>query len=184
MPAGGHPRSLEDPPGDPESVAREICLRLLTVQARSRAELATALARRGVPAEAADGVLSRFGEVGLIDDRAFAAAFVASRHNSRGLARRALSAELRQRGIDQDTASEALDGLDERTEEATARALVARRLQATAGLDPAVRARRLVGMLARKGYSAGLAYRVVREELAEAGDSWEGPESAPDIETD
>jgi len=165
-------------------VARETCLRLLTTRSCSRAELATALTRCGVPADVVERVLSRFGEVGLIDDRAFAEAFVMSRHSARGLARRALSAELRQRGIDQATASAAVQGLDEHTEEVTARTLVGRRLAATAGLDPTARARRLVGLLARKGYPATLAYRVVREELAADGCAWDPLEAPPDVETE
>jgi len=164
--APGHP---EDFLGDPESVARAVCLRLLTGQPRTRAELAAALARRGVPAEAAEAVLGRFAEVGLIDDRAFAEAWVGSRHAGRGLARRALAAELRRRGVDGGTVGEAVATLDPATEERTARELVARRLAATRRLDPPVRVRRLVGMLARKGYPPGLAVRAVREELAAEG---------------
>jgi cobalamin biosynthesis protein CbiG len=57
--------------------------------------------------------------------------------------------------------------LDPAAEEATARALVDRRLRATRGLPPATRVRRLAGLLARRGYSAGLAARVVRAALAE-----------------
>src|SRR6202045_3914428 len=103
--SGSPPRSLdtsgapETEVGDPEAQARQICLRLLTIAPRTRAQLAQALHRRGVPAEAAETVLSRFADVGLIDDAAFARAWVESRHHSRGLARRALTAELRQRGI-------------------------------------------------------------------------------------
>ena len=66
---------------------------------RTRAQLATALRKRRIPDEVAESVLSRFAEVGLIDDAAFARAWVESRHHGRGLARQALSAELRQRGI-------------------------------------------------------------------------------------
>src|SRR5262249_23857501 len=62
----------QDAPGDPESVARAICLRLLAQRARTRAELAQALRRRGVPDGAAGSVLDRFAEVGLIDDAALA----------------------------------------------------------------------------------------------------------------
>jgi regulatory protein len=163
---GGHP---EDAPGDPESVARAICLRLLTGQPRTRAELAAALARRGVPDDAAAVVLGRFTEVGLIDDRAFAAAWVDSRHAGRGLARRALAAELRRRGIDGEIVGDAVAVVDAEAEERTARALVDRRIGATRRLDPEARVRRLVGMLARKGYPPGLAVRVVRERLAAAG---------------
>jgi regulatory protein len=171
-PAGGAttPGHPEDAPGDPESVARAICLRLLTLQPRTRAELATALARRGVPDDAAATVLSRFTEVGLIDDRAFAAAWVDSRHAGRGLARRALAAELRRRGVDGEIVGEAVAAVDAEAEERAARQLVARRLSGTRRLDRAARVRRLAGMLARKGYPPGLAMRVVREALAEDGD--------------
>jgi regulatory protein len=150
-------------------VARAICLRLLTVQPRTRAELASALARRKVPDEAAAAVLGRFAEVGLIDDRAFAEAWVGSRHAGRGLARRALAAELRRRGVDGETVGEAIATLDTETEERTARELVTRRLPGTRQLEPAARARRLVGMLARKGYPPALAVRVVGEQLAADG---------------
>jgi regulatory protein len=156
----------EDAPGDPESVARAICLRLLTGQPRTRAELATALAKRGVPAEAAEQVLGRFTEVGLIDDAAFATAWVDSRHAGRGLGRRALAAELRRRGVDDRTTADAVATLDPGTEEATARALVRRKLRTGGDLTPEARARRVIGMLARRGYSADLVRRLVREELA------------------
>jgi regulatory protein len=152
-------------PADPEQAARTICLRLLTGQPRTRAELAAALRKRGIPAEVAEAVLDRFGEVGLIDDAAFAEAWVSSRHRGRGLAGRALRQELHRRGVAAETVQEALGALDEETQKGTARSLVRRRLAATRGLAPDVRMRRLLGMLARKGYPAGLAARVVREEI-------------------
>lgn len=146
-------------------MARAICLRLLTMAPRTRAQLAEALRKREVPEEAAEAVLERFSEVGLIDDEAFAAAWVSSRHAGRGLARRALASELRHRGVDEDTVKEAVEQLDPEQEVETARRLVARKLASTRGLEPAVRTRRLAGMLARKGYGPGLAFRVVREAL-------------------
>jgi regulatory protein len=150
-------------------VAREICLRLLSLSPRTRAQLADELRRRDVPDEVAEAVLSRFTDVGLIDDAAFSQAWVQSRHLGRGLARRALAAELRQRGVAEDTVDEAIEKLDPDQEEATARELVAKRLAGTRGLDPAKRMRRLVGVLARKGYPPGLAYRVVKAALADEG---------------
>ncbi|GLW08540.1 hypothetical protein Misp01_36700 [Microtetraspora sp. NBRC 13810] len=155
--------------GDPQAVARAICLRLLTMAPRTRAQLAEALRKREVPDDAAEAVLARFSDVGLIDDAAFADAWVSSRHAGRGLARRALAAELRHRGVDDDTVRDAVDRLDPDQEVETARRLVARKMASTRGLDPAPRTRRLVGMLARKGYSAGLAFRVVREALESEG---------------
>jgi regulatory protein len=154
---------------DPEAVARQICLRLLTSAPRTQAQLAAALQRRGIPDEAAAAVLARFAEVRLIDDAMFARAWVDSRHHGHGLAGRALGAELRQRGVAQEDIQAALSELDPEQELATARELVARRLAATAGMPFPARMRRLTGVLARKGYSAGLAYRVVREALEREG---------------
>ncbi|GAA3964753.1 recombination regulator RecX [Thermobifida alba] len=165
----GPPEGGSTPPEDPEARARAICLRLLTRAPRTRAQLAEALRRRDIPEETVEAVLGRFGEVGIVDDAVFAEAWVDSRHAGRGLARRALAAELRQRGVDEDTVREAVDGLSPEREEETARHLVRRRLAATRGKPTEVRVRRLMGMLARKGYSAGLAYRLVREELEAEG---------------
>ncbi|HEX3707597.1 MAG TPA: regulatory protein RecX [Mycobacteriales bacterium] len=143
-----------------------IALRLLEHSPRTRSELATAMARRGVPAEAAEAVLDRFGEVGLIDDAAFAQAWVDSRHHGRGLARRALAAELRRRGVGDEVAAEALASVSSDDELAAAQALVRRKVGAMSNLSREVATRRLVGMLGRKGFGAGLAYRVVSEALA------------------
>jgi regulatory protein len=157
----------DGPDADPESVARTILLDALTGQARSRKELRDKLAKRDVPDELAERLLDRFGEVGLVDDRAFARAWVESRQRSRGLARRALAQELRRKGVDDETARTALDELDPDQEAQAASELVRRRARSMRTLDPAVATRRLVGMLARKGYSPGLAYRIVRDVLGE-----------------
>lgn len=114
-------------------------------------------------------MLGRFSEAGLVDDEAFARAWVSSRHTGRGLSRRALSCELRQRGVDEQTLNEAVEAVAPEQERDTARALVHRKLAASHGLAPEVRVRRLVGMLARKGYGPGLAFQVVREALAHEG---------------
>lgn len=167
------------PDPDPESVARTVCLRLLTGAPRTRAQLADALDRRGVPTEASERVLGRFSEVGLIDDAAFAAAWVSSRHTGRGLARRALADELRRRGVDNETVGTAVDQLDPAEEERTARALVDRRLPSTRHLDTPRRVRRLTGMLARKGYPGGVVHRVVREALAVEGADSAGLDDDP-----
>jgi regulatory protein len=154
---------------DPAEQARQLCLRLLTGRPRTRAQLAEAMHRRGVPEDAAATVLARFTEVGLIDDAAFARAWVESRHNGRGLARRALSAELKQRGVDGEDISAAVSALDPADEIDTARRLVAKGLAASRGKPLPTRVRRLVGLLARKGYPAPIAYRVVREALDQEG---------------
>ncbi|PSK63248.1 Regulatory protein RecX [Micromonospora sp. MH33] len=169
------------PPRDEAELAREICLRQLAVRPRTRAELAGALAKRGISEEVADQVLDRYDEVGIVDDAAFARAWVSSRHTGRGLSRRALANELRQRGVDGEVAGEALDEIDEETEAETARALVERKLRSARGEPDAV-FRRLVGMLARKGYPAGVAIRAVKDALA--AQSAEAAEFAEHIDAD
>ncbi|HEX6351885.1 regulatory protein RecX [Actinophytocola sp.] len=152
-------------PEDPVQQAKDICLRLLTARPRTRTELAQALARKGVDSDVADQVLGRLDEVGLIDDAAFAEVWVRSRHNFQGLSRRALAVELRRKGVADESAAEALAAVDGDAEEERARQLVRKRLRVLGDADEATKIRRLVGMLARKGYSEGLAYRVVKDEL-------------------
>src|SRR5271170_5367134 len=113
---------------DPEARARQICLRLLAAAPRTGAQLAQAMHRGGVPAEAAEAILVRFTDAGLIDDAAFARAWVESRHHSRGLSKRSLSAELRRNGVEADEIREAVGTLDPGQEAATARRLVERKL--------------------------------------------------------
>ena len=170
---GGRDARPEAAPEDPVDVARQICLNQLEYAPRTRAELATTLRKKGVDDDVAEQVLSRFAEVGMIDDALFAQMWVTSRHRGKGLAGRALSQELRRKGVADETAAEAVASIDRDQELATARALVDRRLRSTAGLTTDARVRRLAGMLARKGYPAGTAFRVVREALAEEGEEAE-----------
>jgi regulatory protein len=176
--AAGTPRS-DSEAGDPEAQARQVCLRLLTAAPRTRAQLATALRRRGIPAGAAGAVLGRFTDVGLIDDAAFARAWVESRHYSRGLSRRSLTAELRRQGVKTEEIREAVDTLDPEQEVATARRLVEQKMAATRGQPPEARVRRAAGTLARKGYPPGLVFRLIKEVLEQ-----EGLQSLSDLDPD
>lgn len=152
-----------------EQRAKNILMYHLGRQMQTRSQLADRLRKKEIPDDIAEAALDRFEELHLLNDGDYAETFVRSRHTERGLAKRALGYELRKRGIDDETAAEALSTLDEDQEAATARRLVDSRLRATRGLDPQVRTRRLVGMLARKGYSSSVAFRVVKEALAEEG---------------
>jgi regulatory protein len=162
---GENASARSEPPRSESEVAREICLRQLAVRPRTRAELTKALLRKEISEEVIAEVLDRYDEVGIIDDAAFARAWVSSRHHGRGLARRALANELRQRGVDAETAGEALEAVDDEAESEAARALVDRKLRSATGAPDAI-FRRLVGMLARKGYPAGVAIRAVKDALA------------------
>ncbi|WP_019853494.1 regulatory protein RecX [Actinopolyspora mortivallis] len=165
-----------------ERLARDTVYRLLSTRARSHAELLRALRRQGIDADTAHAVLDRFVAAGLVDDATFAAEWVRSRHRERGLGRRALEEELRGKGIDGDTVRAALDSVDTDAEVERARQLVRRRARGMTAVEPRTRARRLLAMLARKGYGQALAYRVVREELESSGTSFE--ELPGDVEPD
>lgn len=148
--------------------AHALCLRLLTVRARTRAELAGHLAKRGFPDDAADAVLNRLEAVGLIDDEDFTEQWVRSRQANAGKGKRALAAELRTKGVAEELIAGVLDGIDAGAERSRAEQLVERRLRREVlgdGDDPKVM-RRLVGMLARRGYSQSMAVAVVAEAVA------------------
>ena len=143
---------------------------MLERRARTRTELAEALAAREIPVDAASAVLDRFTEVGLIDDAQLADSYAEAQHAERGLAARAVARKLRQRGVADEQIDTALAGIDRDRERATAQHLVARKLRSLTGLAPEVQTRRLVGLLARKGYSPGLAYELVREAVRDDAD--------------
>jgi regulatory protein len=153
------------PEADADAVAKAIVLRQLSTAPRSRAQLEKKLRQRGCDDDVAARVLDRMTEVGLIDDEAYAQMLVRSRQSGKGLARRALAHELRKQGIDQEVADEALGQVGAGDERVKAEQLVAKKLRTLRGLAPDVQARRLAGMLARKGYPGDLAWRVVRDAI-------------------
>lgn len=150
---------------DPESVARAIVLRQLSMAPRSRAQLERKLSQRGCEPAVAARVLDRMTEVGLVDDEAYAEMLVRSKQQGKGLARKGLAHELRRQGIDAEIAGQALDQVDGDDERAKAEELVAKKLRTMSGLTPDVQARRLAGMLARKGYSGEIAWPVIRDAV-------------------
>jgi regulatory protein len=151
-----------------EEQARDLCLRLLTVRARTRAELEGQLTKRGYPDDVSALVLDRLTQVGLIDDADFAEHWVQSRRANAGKGKRALAAELRTKGVDNDVITAALAGIDADAERQRAEQLVRDKLRREKFIDDddTKVARRLVGMLARRGYSQTMAFDVVKDELA------------------
>jgi regulatory protein len=159
------------PPQSTSEIRREqahaLCLRLLTVRARTRAELAGHLTKRGFSDDAADAVLNRLEAVGLIDDEDFAEQWVRSRQANAGRGKRALAAELRTKGVEPELIAGVLDGIAAGAERSRAEQLVERRLRREVlGGDDAKVVRRLVGLLARRGYSQSMAVSVVTDAVA------------------
>lgn len=153
-----------------EEQARALCLRLLTARSRTRAELAGQLAKRGYPEDISNRVLDRLAAVGLVDDTDFAEQWVQSRRANAGKSKRALAAELHTKGVDDDVITAVLGGIDAGAERERAEKLVRARLRRETlsgdGTDEARVSRRLVAMLARRGYSQTVACEVVVAELA------------------
>jgi regulatory protein len=159
------PPSISEP--SREEQARALCLRLLTARARTRAELSGQLAKRGYPDDVTDRVLARLAAVGLVDDVEFAEQWVESRRSSAGKGRRALAAELHTKGVDNEVITTVLGGIDAGAERQRAEQLVRARLKREDLDGDSTRvARRLVGMLARRGYDQNMAYDVVRVQLS------------------
>ncbi|WP_433598063.1 recombination regulator RecX [Nocardia sp. CA-135953] len=162
-------RAERIPQGGTVEQAKEACLRLLAVRARSRAELAQRLAAKGFTPEITERALDRFTEIGLIDDAAFAEQWVQSRHSLSGKGKQALAQELRRKGVSHFDAASALAAITADDEEQRATELVRRKLRTMpANLDRDKTIRRLVAMLARRGYNQSTAFTVVKAELAQA----------------
>ena len=113
-------------------------------------------------------MLDRLAEVGLVDDADFAEQWVRSRRANAGKGKRALAAELRTKGVPGEVITAVLADIDAEAERERAEQLVRdklRRERLSEADDPKVM-RRLVGMLARRGYGQSMALDVVRLELA------------------
>jgi regulatory protein len=150
-----------------EEQARALCLRLLTARARTRAELAGQLAKRGYADDVSVRVLDRLADVGLVDDVDFAEQWVHSRRVNAGKGKRALAAELHIKGVDNDVITSVLGDINPAVERERAEELVRKKLRRENLSEDDLRLRRrLVAMLARRGYSQAMAYDVVSDELA------------------
>lgn len=164
------PRAEEDelgPDADIESVARRILLDQLSRRAMSRAELLKKMRAKNVPDEISEGLLDRFAEVKLVDDEAFARAWVEQRAGGKQLGRRALVQELRNKGVSGLDIESALSAVTADDELAAARAYAAKRARSLRGVDAVAARRRLSGGLARKGHSSAVIAQVVGEALGE-----------------
>jgi len=158
------PPSISEP--SREEQARALCLRLLTARSHTRAELSGQLAKRGYPDDVSARVLDRLAAVGLVDDTEFAEQWHSRRANARK-SKRALTAELQNKGVDNDVITTVLGGLDAGAERDRAEQLVRAKLRReTLGEDDRRVGRRLVAMLGRRGYDQTLASDVVISELA------------------
>ena len=147
--------------GDAYRTAMARAGRLLALRSRSECELRERLTTAGFDPEVVERVTARLTEVGLIDDRAFARAWVEERSRARGLGERALLAELEAKGVARAVAEEAVTeaGLDE---DARALELAHRLFPKVAGAPVPRQAARLHAMLLRRGLNPDAVEAAVR----------------------
>ena len=155
--------------GGSESQAKEYCLRLLTARNYTSSELGAKLSARGFDPAIVDRVIARLSEVGLVDDRAYAEIFVRTRHDRDSRGRRTIAMELKRKGIAESDVAEAVSQVTDDAEREAAVGLVRKSMRGTSEAADRVerqkQMRRALGMLARRGFDAGMAMDVVRSEF-------------------
>ena len=164
-------RSAEET--DPYTRAKTIVYNQLAYSAKTRGQLRKKLQAEGFDAELIEPLLDKFEAAKLIDDAEYAQTFVAQKSRTKKLSRAALRRELAERGVHGEEAENALAQRTDEQEREDAAELVRKKLRP--GMDLSDRAekdrvtRRLLGMLARRGYSSSVSMSVIREELAAYG---------------
>lgn len=149
-----------------EDAAVQRGLRLLQVRPRSEHELRQRLTRAGIAAPDQQRALERLRQAGLLDDRAFARAWVEDRQTFKPRSRRALQVELRGKGVGAEAIEQALAQVDDEQEaERAVRKISARR----AGEGPQDFERRLGAWLARRGFGYETIKPLVRRLWRETG---------------
>jgi regulatory protein len=154
---------------DDPAVVLDAAARFLEARARSIGEVRRRLTSAGYRAELVEGAITRMTELGMLDDEAFARAWVESRDRARPRGERALADELRLRGVDRTIIAGALDERRESVaasgdasddddvppsaDEAAAERLLARNARTLARVaDPRARRQRAYALLARNGF--------------------------------
>ncbi|MBM3682901.1 MAG: regulatory protein RecX [Actinobacteria bacterium] len=150
--------------------AKQVLLRRLSHAPRTRKELAKDLKDKDISDEVANVALDRFEEVGLINDQALASNYVSSQHDRKGLGKNALRQQLRAKGISDDVALEAVSQISDDQEFQAAFALACKKIRSLQRDDAKTQLRKIVGVLARKGYSSNLAFRVAKEVIEDLPD--------------
>ncbi len=150
--------------------AKQVLLRRLSHAPRTRKELAKDLKDKDISDEVANVALDRFEEVGLINDQALASNYVSSQHERKGLGKNALRQQLRAKGVSDDVALEAISQISDDQEFQAAFALACKKIRSLQRDDAKTQLRKIVGVLARKGYSSNLAFSVAKEVIKDLPD--------------
>ena len=158
---------------DPE-VVLAAALRFLEARPRSATEVRRRLTEAGYREELVTRAIERLAELGVLDDAAFARAWVESRDRARPRGERALRSELARKGIDRQLADDVLEerAIDQPdADAAAARRVLERHAHALARVaDPRARRQRAYALLARNGFDSETAVEVIAATLMRAPD--------------
>jgi regulatory protein len=132
---------------------------------KTRHELFTKIKNKGITDDVANEILAKYEELGYIDDKKFAENFIYSKQKYEKLGKRSIGYKLKFKGVAQEIIDEALLDVDEEEEEDNARLLLERKMRSTKKLEPHKRITNLASMLARKGYSSSVAFKLAKEAV-------------------
>jgi regulatory protein len=163
---------------DPD-VVMEAAAALLAARPRTVAETRRRLRSSGYPSALVDRTVDRLVELGLLDDGAFARAWVDSRDRARPRGMATLRRELGRQGVPDDAArtvlAERADARPNADAEAASRLLEKRAAALAREPDPRKRRQKAYALLARNGFDPD----VCREIAASVGATADEPDSDP-----
>ena len=150
---------------DQNQIAKQVLLRRLSNAPRTRKELAQDLKKKKIEEDIAKQALDRFEELGLINDQTYSENFVANTHERRKLGKKALKQQLRSKGVSEETANQAVLQISDEDEFKSALALALKKIRSIQKDDPQTQIRKIVSLLARKGYSSSLSFQVAKQVI-------------------
>lgn len=165
---------------DDPAVVLEAAARFLESRSRSVAEVRRRLTGAGYRPDLVDAAILRLTELGILDDAAFARAWIESRDRAHPRGERALRQELRLKGIDRALIDEVLHARGQAREadadvEAAARLLARHARSLERVPDPRARRQRAYALLARNGFDPDVCVRAASAFIADASDPEDGP---------
>jgi len=157
---------------DQNQIAKQVLLRRLSNAPRTRKELAQDLKNKKIEADIAQVALDRFEELGLINDQTYSENFVSTTHERRKLGKKALKQQLKSKGVSEEIANQAISQISEDDEFNAALHLALKKFRSIQHDDPQSQIRKIVGLLARKGYSSSLSFQVAKEVINDFPDGF------------
>jgi regulatory protein len=149
---------------DARERAYQQALLFLSYRTRSEKEIRQNLRKHEFPEEAIEETLDKLRESGLANDNQFARVWVENRNTFRPRSRRALTMELRQKGLDDETVQSAVAGVDE---DALAYESARKRAGRFKGLEWGEFRKKLSEYLARRGFPYSVIAPVVTKVWSE-----------------